>query len=211
MHLNNYTKLNKLKFAFTLMTLFVIIGCSSDSNEEELNDMPFRSGAEVKNKTNNNSCSNSQLAENTLNILYSDPPTLDPHIAQDSTSASIILELYSGLVSLDTDLKITPDLAESWEISEDGMKYTFTIRDNIRFHNGKKMTASDIIWSFNRAADPKTASITAKDYLGDIIGVSDVINGKAKTISGIKQIDERTIEINIDSQRLIFLQNLLTQ
>ena len=208
MHLNNYTKLNKLKFAFTLMTLFIIIGCSSDSNEEELNDMPFRSGSEVKNKTNNNSCSNSQLAENTLNILYSDPPTLDPHIAQDSTSASIILELYSGLVSLDTDLKITPDLAESWEISEDGMKYTFTIRDNIRFHNGKKMTASDIVWSFNRAADPKTASITAKDYLGDIIGVSDVINGKAKTISGIKQIDERTIEINIDSPKAYFLAKL---
>ena len=53
MHLNNYTKLNKLKFAFTLMTLFIIIGCSSDSNEEELNDIPFRSGSEVKNKTNN--------------------------------------------------------------------------------------------------------------------------------------------------------------
>ena len=143
-----------------------------------------------------------------LNVMYSDPPTLDPHIAQDSTSAGIILEIYSGLVSLDTNLQIIPDIAESWTISNDGMKYTFKLRDNAKFHNGKYIKAEDFLWSFNRAANPSTNSITAEDYLGDIVGVQDVIDGKADKISGIKLIDELTLEINIYSPKAYFLAKL---
>ena len=206
MILKKYMNIKKAKLFYVMAFVLIILGCSDD------NDAPFSTDSTdslTTTKTSvDNNCSSEQLADNTLNILYSDPPTLDPHIAQDSTSASIILELYSGLVTLGTDLQIAPDLAKSWTISDDGMKYTFTLRDNAKFHDGKKITASDFLWSFNRAANPSTTSTTAEDYLGDIIGVSDVIAGKTDTISGIKMIDNKTIEINIDAPKAYFLAKL---
>ena len=202
MILKKYMNIKKAKLFYVMAFVLIILGCSDD------NDAPFSTDSQTTKTSVDNNCSSEQLADNTLNILYSDPPTLDPHIAQDSTSASIILELYSGLVTLGTDLQIAPDLAESWTISDDGMKYTFTLRDNAKFHDGKKITASDFLWSFNRAANPSTTSTTAEDYLGDIIGVSDVISGKTDTISGIKMIDNQTIEINIDAPKAYFLAKL---
>ena len=83
----------------------------------------------------------------------------------------MVVEIYSGLVALNTDLQLVPDVADRWEISEDGMTYTFYIRDNARFHDGKPITASDFKWSLERAASPDTASPVADTYLSDIIGV----------------------------------------
>ena len=196
---------NKLLFKviFSSLLLIFLISCSSDSGEKNV-DQFTNTSEKVLSENNNNIVSVGKQ----LNVLYSDPPTLDPHRAQDSTSAGIILEIYSGLVSLDTNLQIIPDIAESWAISNDGMKYTFKLRDNAKFHNGKKITSEDFIWSFNRAANPATTSITAEDYLGDIVGVQDVIDGKTDKISGIKLIDELTLEINIDSPKAYFLAKL---
>ena len=205
MNLMKYFKPNKMFYAFVITML--LISCSSESQSSD----PFSSADELTKSSENKSSnidSTSKNSSNKLNILYSDPPTLDPHIAQDSTSAGIILELYSGLVSLNTDLKIVPDLAESWTISEDGMQYIFKLRDNAKFHDGKKITANDFLWSFTRASSPSTLSITAEDYLGDIIGVKDVIKGDSEVISGIKVIDDLTLQINIDSPKAYFLAKL---
>ena len=143
-----------------------------------------------------------------FNRLWSDPPTLDPHLAGDTTSSGIIVEIFSGLVAFDPDLNLIPDLAESWEISNDGTVYTFKIRDNAVFHDGKKVTAQDFKWSFQRAANPATASAVADTYLGDIIGVNEVINGEVNDITGIKVIDDLTLQISIDSPKAYFLAKL---
>ena len=122
--------------------------------------------------------------------LWADPPTLDPALTGDTRSAGIVVEVFSGLVAFDTDLRIVPDIAESWEISENGTVYTFRIRPNARFHDGKPVTAHDFKYSLERAANPDTPSPTADTYLGDIIGVYDVLNGDTTDISGVKVIDE---------------------
>ena len=208
---------SKLLFKILLSSFMMIflIACSSDSDEKNVDQFTNVTENASSQNNNNETETNTKKTDNEivaegkqLNVMYSDPPTLDPHIAQDSTSAGIILEIYSGLVSLDTNLQIIPDIAESWTISNDGMKYTFKLRDNAKFHNGKYIKAEDFLWSFNRAANPSTNSITAEDYLGDIVGVQDVIDGKADTISGIKLIDELTLEINIDSPKAYFLAKL---
>ena len=67
-------------------------------------------------------------------------------------------------------MNLTPDLAESWDVSADGTIYTFHLRENARFHDGKSVTASDVIYSWERAASPELASDTALTYLGDIVG-----------------------------------------
>ena len=140
--------------------------------------------------------------------LWNDPPTLDPHLTGDGTSSAIVVEVFSGLVTIDRDLRPVPDIAESWDISEDGTVYTFTIRSNAKFHDGRPVTAQDFVYSFNRAANPNIASPVADTYLGDIVGVRDVLSGNATVVSGVKAIDEKTLQITIDGPKAYFLAKL---
>ena len=140
--------------------------------------------------------------------LWSDPPTLDPHLSSDTTSAGVVVEIYSGLVALNTDLQLVPDIADRWEISDNGRVYTFHIRDNARFQDGKPITASDFKWSLERAANPETASPVADTYLNDIIGVDAVIEGETTDIAGVRVIDDSTLQIEIDAPKAYFLAKL---
>lgn len=144
----------------------------------------------------------------TMTRLFSDPPTLDPHKTSDTTSAFIVGEVYSGLVTLNTDLQIVPDIAERWEISQDGTVYTFHLLPDAKFADGKPVTAQDFVYSLNRAANPELASPVARTYLSDIVGVTEVLDGEATEISGVRAIDERTIEIKIDAPKAYFLAKL---
>ena len=185
---------------FLLILLITTFSCASESPTV------------IENSQNNQqlqvSSSDALPTGGVFNRLWSDPPTLDPHLAGDTTSSGIIVEIFSGLVAFDPDLNLIPDLAESWEISNDGTVYTFKIRDNAVFHDGKKVTAQDFKWSFQRAANPVTASAVADTYLGDIIGVNEVINGEVSDIKGIKVIDDLTLQISIDSPKAYFLAKL---
>ena len=140
--------------------------------------------------------------------LFVDPPTLDPHLTTDATSARIIIEVFGGLVTIEPNLQIVPDLAERWAKSPDGKVYTFHLRRDAKFHDGKPVTAEDVRWSLERAADPLTESTVADQYLGDIVGVKDKLNGDAQTISGVRVIDEHTIELTIDAPKSYFLAKL---
>ena len=139
--------------------------------------------------------------------LWSDPPTLDPHLTSDTTSAGIVVEIFSGLVALNTDLELVPDIAESWKI-DNGVVYTFKLRPNVKFHNGKQVTAHDFKWSIERAAAPKTASPVSDTYLNDIVGAMEYIDGEASEISGIRAIDDLTLQITIDAPKAYFLAKL---
>ena len=140
--------------------------------------------------------------------VFRDPPTLDPHLTTDTASANFIVEIFGGLVTIDRDLQIVPDLAENWDVSSDGRVYTFHIRPDARFHNGRTVTARDVQWSLERAADPATQSPIASQYLGDIIGVNDKLAGLAASIKGVRVIDDRSVEITIDAPKSYFLAKL---
>lgn len=140
--------------------------------------------------------------------LGNDPPTLDPHLTSDVSGAVIVVEVFGGLVTLDRDLKVVPDLAEKWKVSDDGKTYTFTLRRNAKFHDGKTVTANDVKWSIERAADPKLLSTTVDTYLGDIVGVREKLRGTSKEVSGVKVINETTVEITIDAPKTYFLAKL---
>jgi len=138
-----------------------------------------------------------------------DPPTLDPALVGDTTSAFIVRQLFSGLVRLDNEMKVQPDLAEKWEISADKTTYTFTLRKDARFADGKSITSEDVYYSLERATDPKLAnSLPAKTYLNDIVGVKDKLDGKATEISGLKVLDPQTIALTIDKPKMYFLSKL---
>jgi len=133
---------------------------------------------------------------------------LDPAMVQDGDTIDIIQQVYEGLVGWSPDSKVEPRLASGWTISSDGKVYTFKLKPNITFSNGRKCTAEDFKYSIERAADPKLTSPTTATYLFAIVGVSDKLAGKAKDVSGVKVIDPLTLEITIDQPRPYFLGDL---
>ena len=148
------------------------------------------------------------LEGGTLLRLGNDPPTLDPHLTTDATSATIIVEVFGGLVTIDPDLNIVVDLAETYEVSPDGKIYTFHLRKDAVFHNGRSVTAQDFKYSLERAANPSTAAPVVDQYLGDIVGVKERLKGDAIDVRGVRVIDEHTLEITIDEPKAYFLSKL---
>lgn len=115
--------------------------------------------------------------------------------------------VYSALVSFDPELNLLPELAASWEVAG-GTVYTFTLRANARFHNGRPVTAQDVVYSWERAADPDTASDTVLTYLGDIVGVKEMNAGNADHIAGLTAVDDHTLRVTIDAPKPYFLLKL---
>lgn len=145
----------------------------------------------------------------TLITFGADPASvLDPIQVRDEGTAEYMVEIFGGLVTLDLDLKVQPDLAEKWDISSDGKTYTFTLRNNIVFHNGKRVTAEDFKYSIERAADPAENSPTVTLYLGLIEGVEDKFAGRADEVSGVEVVDERTVKITLTQPAQYFLAEL---
>ncbi|MFQ5401483.1 MAG: peptide ABC transporter substrate-binding protein [Anaerolineae bacterium] len=140
-------------------------------------------------------------------LVGSQPRTLDPALTHGGPDGPLG-HLFSGLVTLDTDLQVQPDLAAGWTVSDDGLVYTFFLRQHARFHDGRPVTAADVVYSWERAADPATGSDTAATYLGDIVGVQDMLNGTADHISGLRMLDDYTLEVRLTAPIVYFLAKL---
>ncbi|MDD4635680.1 MAG: ABC transporter substrate-binding protein, partial [Dehalococcoidales bacterium] len=153
-------------------------------------------------------CEGPGSGERALNLYGVDPYTLDPALSGDSISHQYIMQIFSGLVKLDRDLQVTGDIASEWDISEDGLIYTFHLRQNVLFHNGQRVNAADVKASWERACNPATGSHTALLYLGDILGADRVLNGEAEEISGVRVVDKYTLEIILEEPRSYFLYKL---
>lgn len=104
--------------------------------------------------------------------ISSEPPTLDPTLAEDRESHRVLFDLFEGLVDFDQNNQPIPGLAKSWTISPDGKTYTFTLRSDIKFSDGTPITANDFIYSWQRLVSPKTGS--PYSYILD-----NLVNGKA--------------------------------
>ena len=129
----------------------------------------------------------------------------NPREYDPATGHTVDTRVFSGLVSFNTSLNLVPELAESWDISTDGTIYTFHLRANARFHDGRSVVAQDVIYSWERAADPATQSDTVLTYLGDIVGVAEMHAGRASHISGLKALDDKTLQVTIDAAKPYFL------
>jgi peptide/nickel transport system substrate-binding protein len=96
--------------------------------------------------------------------MQADPVGLDPHTTNATAIRNMLENVYDTLVMFDSQLRIVPALAESWEASEDGLVWTFRLRPDVTFHNGDPLTAADVAFSINRIKDPAVASPRADDF-----------------------------------------------
>ncbi len=144
--------------------------------------------------------------------LGDDPATLDPAMVKDVDSAFVVRQIFSGLVTLDEDLQVQPDLAASLpDTSPDGKVYTFTLRPDAKFHDGRPITAEDVKFSMDRASDPNLAApddpstLPAATYLSSIRGFAERIAGKASGLEGVRVVDKDRIEIALSRSDPAFL------
>ena len=133
-------------------------------------------------------------------VFGTDPPTLDPAEATDLTSAAVIRQVFDALLELDDRLRPQPALAASFTVSTDQRVYTFRLRSGVRFHNGRELRAADVKYSFERAARGKRPWVFDK-----ITGARDVIAGRATDMTGLRVIDDLTVEIRLDRPFAPFL------
>ncbi|MDP2158576.1 MAG: ABC transporter substrate-binding protein, partial [Nitrospirota bacterium] len=136
------------------------------------------------------------------------PTTLDPALIVDVTGGLIAAKIFNGLVRLDKNLEVIPDLAESWNISPDGKKYTFHLRRDITFSNSRIISTADVKYSFERILDPRGKSPNTW-ILDKISGAKAFMKGESAEVSGIKISDPYTIQIILEKPFSPFL-NLLT-
>jgi ABC-type transport system substrate-binding protein len=139
-------------------------------------------------------------------VTYKDDvSTLDPAIGYDWQNWSMIKSLFDGLMDYKPGTtELMPDLAESYEISEDGKTFTFTLRDGVTFHNGRALSAADIRYSIERAVNPETQS-PGQGFFASIEGFDAMASGKAQELSGITTPDDRTIVFQLSRPDATFL------
>jgi len=114
-------------------------------------------------------CSSEPAGDQLVVAIPTDPDGFHPHQSVAAASAEIAFNIYEGLVKAAPDGSIVPALATEWEISPDGMVYTFTLRDGVKFHNGRELTPADVAYCLNRLIDPE---ITAKSRdFGGVVSI----------------------------------------
>lgn len=140
--------------------------------------------------------------------IPTNPTSLDSANVQDGDTLDLLQQIYEGLVGWNEKSEPVGLLAESWDVSPDGTSYTFHLRQGVKFHNGREVKAEDVKWSIERAAKPALASPTIDAYLSDIVGLTDMVNGKAQSVAGITVPDDKTVVIKLKQPTPYFLGKL---
>src|SRR5262245_29389910 len=134
-----------------------------------------------------------------------DLTTLDPQVGYDWQNWSVIKSIFDGLMDYKPGTtELEPDLAESYSVSDDGLTYTFKLRDGIKFHNGRPVTPADVKYSLERAVDPKTQS-PGGGYFSAIEGYDALAGGKANELSGVRIVDDKTVSFTLTRPDATFL------
>jgi len=136
--------------------------------------------------------------------LDTDPPTLDPAMVTDTVSDKVIRSIFDGLVKISPEGQYVPAIAERWDVNEDGTVWTFYLRDDVRFHNGREVKAGDFAYSFKRVLDPNTASPRVW-VLDRIKGATAFNSGEVQDVEGIEVLDDYTLRITLEEPFAPFL------
>ncbi|MBP2071143.1 peptide ABC transporter substrate-binding protein [Thermoanaerobacterium butyriciformans] len=174
----------------------LLAGCSANNNGTQ-----SKSNSDTSNQT-------AKADEQVINLnLRADPPNLNPFTSTDMASFDVLNDVLDGLVRYDKNGEIKPGsgLAKSWDISSDGLTYTFHLKDGIKWSDGNPITAQDFEYSWKKVLDPKTASQYAYQFFY-IQGAEEYNsgNGTADQV-GIKALDDKTLQVKLKSPAPQFL------
>ena len=157
-----------------------------------------------------------QSAQQVITVNWgTEPPSLDPGLATDTTSSNILLNIMDPLVTLDDDLHAVPHAAESWDISQDGTTVTLHLRNDLKWTNGDPVTANDFVYSWKRTISPELGADYAYQFFG-IKGAEEYNSCDPKKADcqaladkvGVAAPDDRTLVVTLTSPQPWFIQQL---
>lgn len=153
-----------------------------------------------------------------INIVRGDPNGLDPVLVDSKHADDIASQVFDKLIDLDDSLRVVPELAKSWTISDDGKSYTFILRNDVRFQDheafpdgkGRLMTAADVKYSLTRCCDPRTMTKAFWAFQGKVVGADAYYDAAGAgrpidEVSGFRVIDDTTFTIELTSSYAPFL------
>ena len=132
-----------------------------------------------------------------LRLAGDEPSTLDPALVRDTSASAYTVEVFAGLTRIGPDLAAEGALAADWTLDPTGAEYRFRLRSDLRFHDGRRLTAGDVAWSWTRALAPQTGSLSAQVYLGEIMGAEEVQSGAASELAGVRALDDHTLLVRL--------------
>jgi ABC-type transport system substrate-binding protein len=141
-------------------------------------------------------------------VIFPQPKTLIPHEGENYVDGQITEIIFNNLVQANYLGNLSPELAESWEISPDHREYIFHIRKNVHFHNGRLLTAADVIFTLKKLIEKAQDKYAEINY---IEGFDDFLAKKTRQVTGIRKIDDFTIKIRLNENFKFFLQFLAAE
>ena len=160
-----------------MLSTVVLAACGSNSN------------------TNNGT---SKQAKQLVAEIGPNPETIDPALNSSVDGGNMILFAFECLLNVDKDNKIIPGAAESYDVSNDGLTWTFHLRKDLKWSDGSALTAKDFVYSWKRVADPKTAAPYAETVLGMVKGFGEVAKGNVDAL-GVSASDDTTFVVTLAS------------
>lgn len=132
-----------------------------------------------------------------------DPRSLDPALSTDVPTGRAVGYLFDALTAFTPDARVVPGLAERWEVSDDGLVYTFHLRQGVRFHDGRPFTARDVVASWQRVLDPAVKGGRGWP-LYPILGAQEFADGEARGVAGLQVRDDSTLVVRLKEPFAIF-------
>jgi len=153
-------------------------------------------------------CKKAEEAGGVFRVFIVQPVSLDPPNCYESEGIQVARQIWDGLFDYDRKtLELVPELCEKWEVSDDGLVYTFYIKKGVKFHDGSPLTAEDFVYSWTRAVLAENA--TALGYhLEPIKGYGACAEGTSDTLDGVKALDENTLQVTLEYPYADFVKTL---
>lgn len=178
-----------------------VVGCGSSSDTA--------GSGRVTTGTESTGSDTAAAGSSDMNVMLETPvESLDPQQATDGTSFEVIADYTDGLMQMDADGQAVPAIAESYDLSDDGLTYTFHLRSDAKWSNGTPVTAADFVFAWQRAVDPAVASEYAYmlSDIGQIKNAAEIIAGDMdKSELGVTAVDDTTFQVELNVPVSYFL------
>ena len=138
-----------------------------------------------------------------LNVV-ADPGQIEPITYSEIVAGRILKNVYEGFTEITPDGKVNRMLAESWEPLADGKGFRFNLRKGVKFHSGRPFTARDVKYTFETLLMPGSKAGLSAPYLNNVVGAAEMKAGAAKELTGVKIVDDSTIEVSFVKPEVLF-------
>ena len=188
------------------LAVSLLSACGASNEPQNISDVSSAASSEATSTTASSESTGDAAQELTF-VLSNIPDGLDPSVTNNSFAQYVLINCFEGLVTYDSTGTLVPGNAESWDISDDGLTYTFHLRD-AKWSNGEAVTAADFVFGWQRAVDPATASEYSYmlSDIGQVVNAAEIIAGeKPVTDLGVTAVDDKTLEVQLNVPVSYFL------